>query len=180
MEPVPDVEASISQAFAETFAEGVGIPGAAGRLFAALMLSDVPLTQADLRESLSLSEGSVSEGLRLLVRDGLAERAGDPRARPAHFHLRDDAWAGCAKHTVEIAHAMHSVAVTTLAALDADGGRHAAARRRAEGMRLMYESLLEDLPAVLERAVKAAETASDPTPGARRGPATKRANLKKK
>lgn len=150
-----ELEVSISQDFAQTFTEALGIPAAAGRLFAALLLSGQPLSQAELRAALSLSEGSVSEGLRLLTVDGLVERAGDPRARPAYFKIRDDAWAGCARHTLETVEALRALAVRTLDLVDDQGGSEVA-RLRLDGMRLMYETLAEELPAVLQRAVDAA------------------------
>lgn len=143
----------IGDQFASCFNDALGIPSTAGRLFAALLMSDAPLTQAQLRTRLELSEGSVSEGIRLLERLGFVERASPPRQRPASFHIRADAWAECARHTIVTVTTMRDLAASSLAAI---GGTQTSvlARRLAEMFR-MYDHLANELPNVLQRAVDA-------------------------
>jgi DNA-binding transcriptional regulator GbsR (MarR family) len=76
----------------------MGWPPLAGRAAGVLMLSEVPLTLAQLQETLGASKGSASEMTRLLITNGTVERFKEPGSRQFLFRWREDAWAGCLRH----------------------------------------------------------------------------------
>jgi DNA-binding transcriptional regulator GbsR (MarR family) len=142
--------------YAEYFVDRLNLPASVGRIAAALMLSREPLSQADLRASLSLSEGSVSEGLRLLVDGGHVERAGDPRARPAYFQMRAASWSWPLARTLGGMQATYENALRMRKHFD-EFGAASPSRELVERSIAMYEVLLSELPAVFDKAQEAGE-----------------------
>ena len=59
----------------------MGWPPMAGRAAGVLMLSEKPLTLAELQEALGASKGSASEMTRLLMVNGVVERYKEPGSR---------------------------------------------------------------------------------------------------
>ena len=146
---------ALSEAYAQFFASSLGLPASTGRIFGAILLSPVPLSQAQLRSTLSLSDGSVSEGLGLLAALGFVERSGDPRARPAFFQVRSGGWADPAYDMLENLKATHALVHATMRHLEKhglDGPSFAWVAKAAA----MYDSLLADTPAVVQKAIDAA------------------------
>jgi DNA-binding transcriptional regulator GbsR (MarR family) len=146
----------LAEGYTALFVEAAGLPPSTGRIFSCLLLSSVPLSQADLRSALSLSDGSVSEGLRLLAEAGLVERAGPPRARPAYFQVQAGGWAGAALTMLQNLKVTFDLAGLTLEHLDKNkvqGRSHAF----AAALKAMYDVLMEELPPAVERSLVAAE-----------------------
>ncbi|MFC4113960.1 GbsR/MarR family transcriptional regulator [Nonomuraea zeae] len=79
----------------------MGWPPMAGRTAGVLMLSDAPMTMAELQSALGASKGSMSETTRLLILSGTVRRFKEPGARQYVYEWRDDAWLGCLQHQVE-------------------------------------------------------------------------------
>lgn len=85
---------------AHDFIEEVGLkvetsawmPRMSGRVLGALLVSNEPLTQADLRETLLASMGSISSATRDLLGKRLAQRVHIPGSRQAGIQLHPDAW----------------------------------------------------------------------------------------
>jgi hypothetical protein len=148
---------AISDAYVDLVVR-LGLPASCGRIFAALLLSPVPLTQAQLRSQLSLSEGSVSEGVRLLAERDFIERVGDPRARPAHFQVRSSVWAQSLHSTMANAQATYALAELVLGHLEAHDVDGPAFELMSRG-RASYAVLVAELPAVFEKALAAGEQA---------------------
>jgi len=146
--------------YADIFATRLGLPASLGRIAAALMLAREPLTQADLRDQLSLSEGSVSEGLRLLVEHGHVERAGDPRARPAYFQIRAASWPwtldSIRTNLVEGFRTTYENLLNLRKHYD-EFGIDGPARELVERSQPMYDVLMAELPGLLQRAQEAGE-----------------------
>ena len=154
-------EEASRQAISDLYADvvgGVGLPASAGRIFAALLLSPTPLTQAQLRERLALSEGAVSEGLRMLVDRDYVERAGDPRARPARFQVHVAAWSASVTQTLASATATQALGRRLLQHFEEFGvggpGYELVSRTQA-----VFDVLVAELPALCERALAAGEAA---------------------
>jgi len=145
---------ALSDAYVEFAVSRLGVPASVGRILVALLLSSVPLSQAQLRASLALSEGSVSEGLRFLAARGFVERAGDPRARPAFYQVRAAGWADPAHVTMENARATLAMALLArqhFEEFDVGGPSfELIARTQA-----MFEVLVDELPALMEKALEA-------------------------
>jgi hypothetical protein len=150
---------AISDAYTEFVVSRLGLPAAVGRIFAALLLSPVPLSQAQLRASLSLSDGSVSEGLRLLLRMGFVERSGELRKRPAYFQVRAGAWADSAYGTMDNANATYAMTLLLLKHFE-DYGIDGPSFELVARTKAMYEVFVEELPALAQKAIAAGERAA--------------------
>lgn len=92
--PRPDEQAL--REFVEDFGlamDGAGLPRAAGRLFAWLLVCDPPeQTAADLIKALNSSTGGVSQSLRLLIHFQFVERFGRPGDRRSYYRVAPGAW----------------------------------------------------------------------------------------
>lgn len=86
--------------FGMQIGRAMGWPPMAGRAAGTLILSEEPLTLAQLQDALGASKGSVSEMTRLLVANGTVERFKEPGRRHFVYRWRDDAWVGCLQHLV--------------------------------------------------------------------------------
>lgn len=93
-----DVEESLVESFGRRIGEAMSWPPMAGRAAGVLMLSETPLTMAELQERLAASKGSVSETTRLLIDNGVIERFKQPGQRQFVYRWRADAWVGCLEH----------------------------------------------------------------------------------
>lgn len=109
----------------------MGWPPMAGRAAGVLMLSEQPVSMAELQEGLEASKGSVSEVTRLLIDNGVLERFKESGQRQYVYQWRPDAWIGCLRHQVE--------ATTQLL----DFAREA--RQRAEGLSPVQRRRLDDM-----------------------------------
>ncbi len=69
-----------------------GFRGVLGRIWAALFLSEAPLTAAELRDRLGLSAGAVSMALTELERWGVLRRRRRPGDRREFFEPETDIW----------------------------------------------------------------------------------------
>lgn len=87
--------------FGRHIGRAMGWPPMAGRAAGVLMLSEAPLTLAQLQNALGASKGSMSETTRLLVTSGTVERFKQPGSRQLVYRWRDDAWIGCLQHQLE-------------------------------------------------------------------------------
>lgn len=73
--------------------ESVGwMPRMSGRVFGALLVSDGPLSQSELREVLQASLGAISGATRELLGMRLAQRVALPGTRQVGLELHHDAW----------------------------------------------------------------------------------------
>jgi DNA-binding transcriptional regulator GbsR (MarR family) len=69
-----------------------GLPPAYGKILGWLLICDPPQqTSAELAAALDLSKGSVSMGMRMLERSGLARRVAIPGRRGHAYEMRPDA-----------------------------------------------------------------------------------------
>jgi DNA-binding transcriptional regulator GbsR (MarR family) len=95
-----DVNALIDD-FGLHIGRAMGWPPMAGRAAGVLMLSETPMTMAELQSTLNASKGSMSEMTRLLVVNGTVRRFKEPGSRQYVYEWRDDAWTGCLQHQLE-------------------------------------------------------------------------------
>ena len=96
-----DPLASIVEQFGLHIGRAMGWPPMAGRAAGVLILSERPLTSAELQEALDAGKGSVSETTRLLMTNGVVERVKEPGSRHFVYRWRDDAWVGCLQHQLD-------------------------------------------------------------------------------
>ncbi|MFC9761584.1 GbsR/MarR family transcriptional regulator [Rhodococcus jostii] len=94
-------KASLIEDFGVHIGGAMGWPPMAGRAAGVLMLSEAPMTMAQLQDALDASKGSVSETTRLLITTGTVERFKEPGSRQFVYRWRDDAWIGCLQHQLE-------------------------------------------------------------------------------
>lgn len=95
-----DAHDALVEEFGTHVGRAMGWPPMAGRAAGVLMLSERPLTMAQLQEELDASKGSVSEMTRLLIANGTVERFKEPGSRQFVYRWRDDAWIGCLQHVL--------------------------------------------------------------------------------
>ncbi|MFD7812150.1 GbsR/MarR family transcriptional regulator [Streptomyces sp. NPDC059785] len=126
--------------------QAMGWPPMAGRAAGVLMLSESPLTLADLMSALGASKGSVSEMTRLLITNGTVERYKPAGSRQFLFRWRDDAWLGCLRHQLE-----QTVRLRALAerARSRAGTLPAGQRGRVRQMADYYDFMVERLEGLL-------------------------------
>ncbi|GAB2831598.1 GbsR/MarR family transcriptional regulator [Streptomyces daliensis] len=95
-----DVHDALVEEFGLHIGRAMGWPRMAGRAAGLLMLSERPMTLAQLQDAPGASKGSVSEITRLLIAHGTVERSKEAGQRHFVYRWRDDAWAGCLQHVV--------------------------------------------------------------------------------
>ncbi|WP_235079262.1 GbsR/MarR family transcriptional regulator [Amycolatopsis orientalis] len=98
---MPAGQDELVEDFGVHIGRAMGWPPMAGRTAALLMLSEKPLTTAQLQQRLDASKGSVSEITRLLIVNGTVERFKEPGSRQFVYRWRDDAWIGCLRHQLD-------------------------------------------------------------------------------
>ncbi|WP_329236587.1 hypothetical protein OG417_32380 [Actinoallomurus sp. NBC_01490] len=98
--PAGDVNGLIDD-FGLHIGRAMGWPPMAGRAAGVLMLSETPMTMAELQAALDASKGSMSETTRLLMVSGTVRRFKEPGSRQYVYEWRDDAWTGCLQHQLE-------------------------------------------------------------------------------
>lgn len=138
----------VIDAFGSTLAGSGVVSATAGRIFALLMVSETPLSQADIRARLGVSEGSVSEGTRALEDIGMVERVTYPQVRRDFFRIHDNAWVNCAELTLAFVTEMNSLAGTLM---DRLGSAAPVVRDQVRLMSDYYGLLARELPKVLRR-----------------------------
>lgn len=129
----------------------MGWPPMAGRAAGVLMLSQEPVSTAQLQETLEASKGSVSEVARLLVDNGVVERFKERGQRQYVYQWRPDAWIGCLRHQVQ--------ATTQLLDFARDARQKAAdlspvQRRRLDHMAEYYVFIVERLERLLSEYIE--------------------------
>jgi hypothetical protein len=87
--------------FGVRIGRAMGWPPMAGRTAGVLMLSETPMTMAQLQRALDASKGSVSEMTRLLMTNGTVRRYKPSGSRQFVYEWRDDAWIGCLQHQLD-------------------------------------------------------------------------------
>lgn len=139
---------------------GGGFPRTAGRVLALMLVSrEATMTQADLAESLSVSQAAVSPAVRFLIDAGYLERTRTPGVRREQYRLREQSWA-------QVLHAS-ALSVDTLVrhlqrGLDLPGPDISAGRAHLVRLAALYETMRD----LLEEA--AGRVDELPTPAPRR------------
>lgn len=126
-----------------------GLPRAAGRMLAWLMVCDPPEQSAeDLGTALEASTGGVSMTTRLLVQHGFVQRIGRPADRKAYYRVAPGAWDTVMAAELASTTRLREVGEKGLALLRA----HPADRReRLSEMTDFYAFLERELPALMQR-----------------------------
>jgi DNA-binding MarR family transcriptional regulator len=139
--------ATAAEELALVFARN-GMQRTMARVFAAFLFTDEPtLTLGDLVDSLRISTGSASTGIRALVNVGLLEQVPVPGSRRDHYRMRDDAWATLFSSQNEAVRIMHAAAEKGLARSKPGSPAH----ERLARMRSFYDFILGELPELVER-----------------------------
>jgi DNA-binding transcriptional regulator GbsR (MarR family) len=141
------VEASLIEDFGLHIGRAMGWPPMAGRAAGVLMLSEKPMTLAQLQAALNASKGSVSEMTRLLITNGTVQRFKEPGRRQFVFRWRDDAWVGCLQHQLRQTTQLLELAESTRAR---SAYLPAEQRGRLREMHEYYTFMVQRLEALLE------------------------------
>jgi DNA-binding transcriptional regulator GbsR (MarR family) len=139
--------ATAAEELALVFARS-GMQRTMARVFAAFLFTDEPsLTLGDLVDSLRISTGSASTGIRALVDVGLLEQVPVPGSRRDHYRMRDDAWATLFSNQNAAVRTMREAAEKGIARSKKGSPAH----QRLERMRGFYDFLLAELPTLVAR-----------------------------
>ncbi len=143
----PDAHGALVEEFGTRIGRAMGWPRMAGRAAGVLMLSEGPLTLAQLQEALDASKGSVSETTRLLIANGVVERFKEPGSRQFAYRWRDDAWIGCLRHVLAATTELRGLAERAQALGEAMSAEQ---RGRLSEMHDYYRFMVERTEALLE------------------------------
>lgn len=141
-----EAKASLIESFSRRIGEAMNWPPMAGRAAGVLMLSDSPLSTAQLQDALDASKGSVSETTRLLIDNGVIERFKELGQRQFVYRWRSDAWIGCLDHQYRATTQLLNFAESVQ-----DQGRTlpSVQRRRVEQMEAYYRFMTDRLQGLL-------------------------------
>ncbi len=124
-----------------------GTPPAFGKLLGWLLICDPPQqTSAELAAALDLSKGSVSMGMRMLERSGLARRVAIPGQRGHAYEIQPDAMIRATTDAVPHWVAMADLMRRGLDLVGADSPQVA----RLAMTRDFFEYMAEKIPALVE------------------------------
>lgn len=141
-----DAQDALVEEFGLHIGRAMGWPRMAGRAAGLLMLSEQPMTLAQLQDALHASKGSVSEMTRLLIANGTVERYKDAGQRHFVYRWRDDAWVGCLQHVISSATQLREFADHVQ---ERGAGMPAAQRERLSQMREYYHFMVARLEPLL-------------------------------
>ena len=143
----PDDVNSLIDNFGLHIGRAMGWPPMAGRAAGVLMLSESPMTMAQLQDALDASKGSMSEMTRLLVLSGTVRRFKEPGSRRYVYEWRDDAWIGCLQHQIESTTELLALAENAQAQDAAQSERQ---RARLRDMHEFYTFMVQRLETLLD------------------------------
>jgi len=129
--------------------DAAGLPRAAGRMLAWLMVCDPPEQSAeDLGNALEASTGGVSMTVRLLLQHGFVQRVGRPGVRKTYYRVAPGAWSTVMAAELANMTRLREAGEKGLALL----GAHTPVRRqRLREMTDFYAFLERELPALMRR-----------------------------
>lgn len=129
--------------------EGAGLPRAAGRMLAWLLVCDPPEQSApELKEALQSSTGGVSQNLRMLMQFKFVERVGKRGDRRTYYRVAPHAWDAVMEAQRTDAARFRDL---TRKGLDLLSGTSRGRQERLVEMNDFYEFLAEETPRLIER-----------------------------
>jgi DNA-binding transcriptional regulator GbsR (MarR family) len=98
------------------FFDQMGMPRMAGRILGFLLISDPPAQSiSDIAQALMASKSSVSIMARLLVENGLIERAAPPVPRRDYYRFKPGGWILYMRQWLELMAGLHEITERGLA-----------------------------------------------------------------
>ncbi len=98
------------------FFDQMGMPRMAGRILGFLLISDPPAQSiSDIAQALMASKSSVSIMARLLVENGLIERAAPPVPRRDYYRFKPGGWVLYMRQWLELMAGLHEITERGLA-----------------------------------------------------------------
>lgn len=129
--------------------EGMGESRMAGRIFAALMLTEHSETSSsELAKTLGISNSSVSIATRDLITHGLIERVGVPGERQAYFRVNSDA-SELALFIIEAGRQMRKIEQMIAWGQELVKDKDPSVIKRFEGLRELLEFVQKELDMIL-------------------------------
>ena len=129
--------------------EGMGESRMAGRIFAALMLTEHSETSSsELAKTLGISNSSVSIATRDLIAHGLIERVGVPGERQAYFRVNSDA-SELALFIIEAGRQMRKIEQMIAWGQELVKDKDPSVIKRFEGLRELLEFVQKELDMIL-------------------------------
>jgi DNA-binding Lrp family transcriptional regulator len=130
---------------------GMGLPPAYGKLLGWLLICDPPRqTSAELAEALNLSKGSVSAGMRMLEKSGLARRVPIPGRRGHAYEMSPEAIIRIAADPTQFRRFRELMEH----GLQVIGGEEGPRARRLRITRDFYAFIERELPKLTERFIR--------------------------
>ncbi len=103
--------------------QSAGLSRIAGQIWAALIVSDGPISSSELVEKLRVSKGSVSTNTRLLEMLGIVERRSKPGERQDFFSIGPNRYAALVEIQVRRSEAAKTVVAEAKSTIAADHAR---------------------------------------------------------
>lgn len=97
------------------------MPRLNGRVLGLILVSDEPLSQADLAERLQTNSGAISTAIRILLEKGLLEHVSGPLSRRKYFRVPSSAWFAIHEDSLRTVHRYQEIAERALESLEAGG-----------------------------------------------------------
>ncbi|MEW5869324.1 MAG: MarR family transcriptional regulator [Chloroflexota bacterium] len=140
------------------FFEQMGMPRMAGRMLGFLLISD-PEAQSitEITQALKASKSSVSMMARLLVENGLIERAASPVPRRDYYRFKPGGWVLYMRQWLGLMSELHKIAERGLLLME---GKPEVVKERLLAAHDLFSMMEERLPALLETLEKKNQASS--------------------
>jgi len=131
------------------FFEQAGMPRMAGRILGVLLICNPPAQSiGEIAEKLKASKSSVSIMARMLVENGLVERAASPLPRRDYYQFKPGGWVVYMRQWLELMSELHSI---TERGLELIQDMPPEFKVRLQEAHDIFSLLEENLPALLEK-----------------------------
>lgn len=112
--------------------ENYGIPRIGGRIIGLIITAEAPVTAGQIAAALSVSRGSVSTNLRLLLLAGFLEVSPEQAGRADRYVLAVDAWQNAIRARVEGFKTLKAIAAQGIEAIGGQGPAQEKLREMAD------------------------------------------------
>ena len=153
MEEKPGIEREIElNRFIEDiglFFEKMGLPRMAGRILGVLLICEPPEQSiTEIGQRLNASKSSISIMTRLLLENGLIERAPSPLPRQDYYRFKPGGWIVYMRQWLETMSALHAITERGMVLLDDNSP---GARENLMEAHDLFSMMEEELPAMLAK-----------------------------
>lgn len=142
------------------FFDQMGMPRMAGRILGFLLISDPPAQSiTDIAQTLMASKSSVSIMARLLVENGLIERAAPPVPRRDYYRFKPGGWILYMRQWLELMSGLHDITERGLVLTE---GKPPELRQRLMEAHDLFSMIEERFPVLLDSLERSGRSTPNP------------------